>query len=155
MKAGQRRLEKYPDHVPTLEAYGNLCLRRKEYGEGLRALQRALSANALDRNLRKEVGLARLLIAREAAEKQRIDETRAEYQAALSLMPAEEHASILCRWAAAEFKAGDAARAEELLQQALTQGTPLFRAYCMLTETIRLKLPRPFKTRFDAEFKQG
>jgi tetratricopeptide (TPR) repeat protein len=155
MKAGQRLLEKHPDHVPTLEAYGNLCLKRKEFAEGLRALQRALSANPLDRNLRKDVGLARLLIARAAAEKQKIDEARPEYQAALSLMPAEEHASILCRWAAAEFKAGDPARAEELLREALSHGTPLFVAYCMLTEAIRLKLPKPFKARFDAEFKQG
>jgi tetratricopeptide (TPR) repeat protein len=155
VKAGQRLLAKHPDHVPTLEAYGTLCLKRHVYEEGLRALQTALNANPLDRKLRAEVGQARMLIARVAAEKKDIEAARPEYQAALSLMPAEEAASILCRWAAAEFKAGDAARAEELMQQALTHGTPLFDAYCMLTEAVRLKLPRPLKTRFEADFKQG
>ena len=155
VKAGQRLLAKHPDHVPTLQAYGNLCLARQAYPEGLRALQHALSINTLDRSLRKDVGLARLLIARAAAEKQKIDEARPEYQAALGLMAPEEHASIYCRWAAAEFKAGDSARAEELLRQALAHGAPLFDAYCMLTETIRLKLPKPLKARFEAEFKEG
>jgi tetratricopeptide (TPR) repeat protein len=155
LKAGQRLLAKFPDHVPTLEAYGRLCLRRKDYEEGLRALQAASKANPLDRKLRAAVGQARLFIARAAAEQKNIEVARPEYQAALDLIPVEEAPSILCRWAAAEFKAGDAARAEELLQQAAAHGTPLFDAYCMLTEAIRLKLPRPLKTRFEAEFKQG
>jgi tetratricopeptide (TPR) repeat protein len=155
LKAGQRLLAKYPNHVPTLQAYGNLCLRRQDYAEGLRTLQTALAANPLDRNLRTEVGVARLLIARAAAEKKKIDEARMEYQAALGLMPPQDHASIFCRWAAAEFKAGAAAGAEELLQRAQPHGTPLFNAYVMLTETIRLKLPRPLKARFEAAFKEG
>jgi hypothetical protein len=152
LKAGKRLLDKYPDHVPSLEAYGRLCVKRGDYQEGLTALQAALKANPLDRKLRATVGTTRMLVARAAVEKKNIEAARPEYQAALSLLPAEEAPSVLCRWAAAELKAGDAARAEELLQQAAAHGTPLADAYVMLTETVRLKLPRPLKARFEAVF---
>ena len=155
MKAGKRLLKVHPDHVPTLEAYGQLCLKRKAYADGLAALQRALNANPLDRKLRGAVGVARLLIARSAVERNDIEAARPEYQTALGLLPVEQTASILCRWAAAEFKAGDAARAEDLLQQAATHGTPVTVAYCLVTETIRLKLPKALKARFDADFNAG
>jgi tetratricopeptide (TPR) repeat protein len=155
VKAAQRLLAIHPDHLPTLEAYGNLCMVRGENEEALRVLQHALKTNPLDRDLRAQVGNADLLIARAAAEKKSIDEARPHYQAALSLLPADEHALVLCRWAAAEFKAGEDSRAEELLLQAHAHGIPLAVAYCMLTETIRLKLPKALKTRFDAAFKEG
>ncbi len=155
VKAAQRLLAVHPDHVPTLETYGKLCLKRNELDEGLRVLQRALNSNPLDRDLRGQVGYARMLLARAAAEKKNIEAARPQYQAALGLMPADETWSILCRWAGAEFKAGDAARAEELLQQALSHGTPLAVAYCLLTEAIRLKLPAALKKRFEADFKHG
>jgi hypothetical protein len=58
--------------------------------------------------------------------------------------------------AACEFKAGDTARAEELLQQARAQApSPLRVSYTMVTEAVRLKLPRPLKARFDQEFNAG
>ena len=105
-KAGTKLLDKFPDHVPTLQAYGRLCLEQKDFAEGLRILQHALSKNPLDRKLREEVGQAHLFVARVSAEKKQIDAARPEYQAAMGLVAAEDHASVLCRWAAAEFKAG-------------------------------------------------
>jgi tetratricopeptide (TPR) repeat protein len=154
-KAGKRLLKVHPDHVPTLEAYGGLCLKRKAYPDGLTALLHALNSNPLDRKLREKVGVARLLIARSAVERIDIEAARPEYRAALGLLPVEDAASILCRWAASEFKAGDVARAEELLQQASTHDTPVMAAYCMVTEAIRLKLSRPLKTRFETAFIDG
>ena len=63
---------------------------------------------------------------------------------------------ILAHWAACEFKAGDEARAEELIQQALARTTaPVGVAYLLLTEVLRLKLARALKTRFDQDLKNG
>jgi tetratricopeptide (TPR) repeat protein len=156
LKAGRRLLERFPDHVPTLESLGDLHLEQKHFREGLELLQQALRHNPLERRLRSKVSHAHLLTARDHAEAGGFDEARREYQAALPLEEGTKDATVLCKWAACEFKAGAAERAEALLQQALGEGeNRLAVAYNMLIEVIRLKLPRPLKTRFDREFKAG
>ncbi len=119
-------------------------------------LQRAWKANPLNRELRSHVATAHLLTARGHSLADRYDDARREYQAALNLYEPAEAYSVLGRWAATEFRAGRKERGEELLAQA-KERTPsgLALAYLMLVETIRLKLPRPYKARFDPEFKAG
>jgi tetratricopeptide (TPR) repeat protein len=154
--AGRTLLEQFPDHVATLESLGDLLMETERYPEALELFQRALKGHPLDRHLRSKLGTAHTYNARAHAEAERFDEARAEYQAALSFEDERGASSILCKWAACEFKAGNANRAEELLGQALCEGsTRLAVAYSMLIETIRLKLPRPLKTRFDKEFKEA
>src|SRR5262249_4789405 len=69
---------------------------------------------------------------------------------------ADERCSVLCRWAGAEFKGKETARAEELLGQARgCAAGPLFVAYVLLSESGRLRLPAPVKKRFDQEFNAG
>src|SRR5207244_1689417 len=84
------------------------------------------------------------------------DAARAEYQAALEFEDDRNDATVLCKWSACEFKAGQPVRAEELLQQALARnGNRLAVAYGMLIEVIRLKLPGSLKQRFNREFKEA
>jgi tetratricopeptide (TPR) repeat protein len=154
VKVGNRLLESFPDHVPTLEALGDLQLKQKHFAAGLDLFQRALRHNPLERRLRGKVSYAHMLNARHHAEADRFDDARREYQAALALGEGQKDVSVLCKWAACEFKAGDTARAEELMREALGEGdNRLNVAYSMLIEAIRLKLPRPLKTRFDRDFK--
>jgi tetratricopeptide (TPR) repeat protein len=157
VKAARRLLERFPDHGPTLEALAELRTKQKAYAEALELFQRALKANPLERKLRGKVALAHQFLARAHAEAGRFDEARAQYQAALAMdTESKNNSTVLAKWAACEFKAGDAARGEELLQQALAQAlSPLGLAYQMLVESIRLKLPRPYKPRFDREFNEG
>jgi hypothetical protein len=62
----------------------------------------------------------------------------------------------LCRAAAVELKAGDAARAEEWLTRARQRaGSGPVASYHMLSEAARLKLPKPAKVRFEEEFNAG
>jgi hypothetical protein len=109
----------------------------------------------LDGKLRKQISTAYLHHARSLTELKRFEEARAAYRAALEFDNSDE-CPVLCKWASCEFKAGAMARAEELLSQASAKsGSRLGVAYAMLIEAIRLKLARPLKNRFDAEFKEA
>ncbi len=153
-KAARDLLKRFPDHAPTLEGLGDLLMEKQHYAEGLEMFQRALKANPLERRLRVKVGAAHSYKARQAAAEGRFDDARAGYQAALTFTEGGSY-SVLCKWSACEFKAGDAARAEELLTQAhAEEGNRLAVAYSMLIEAIRFKLPKPLKDRFDREVKE-
>jgi tetratricopeptide (TPR) repeat protein len=155
-QVARRLLERFPDHVPTLEALGGLCMKQANYAEALALFQRAMKVNPLDRKLRGRLSTAHLFHARTFTEAGQFDEARAEYQAARAFQEGKPDGTILCKWAACEFKAGNPTRAEELLQQALAEaGTPLGIAYSLLIETIRLKLPRALKVRFDKAFNEA
>lgn len=151
-QAARRLLERFPDHVPTIEALASLRLSAQDYAEGIALLQRAARLNPLDRGLRRRLGTAHLFHARAHGEAKRFDEARAEFHAALALSEGRNNNSVYCKWAACEFKAGDEARAEELLTQALADaGSRLGVTYSMLVEVIRLRLTK-LKKRFNDEF---
>jgi tetratricopeptide (TPR) repeat protein len=154
-QTARRLLERFASHVPTLVALSDLRAEQQDYPEALTLLQQALKNNPLDRKLRSKLSTTHLFSARAHAEAGRFDEARQEYQTTLALDTKDEPV-VLCKWAACEFKAGDNARAEELLQQAQAKaGTRLGIAFGMLIETIRLKLPRPLKVRFDKDFNEA
>lgn len=146
-------LERFPDHVQTLEILGRLRIQQQRYADAVALFEKALRGNPLDRRLRGAIGSARTHQARHLADKGRFAEARAEYQAVLADDSGAERTSVLCKWSACEFKSGDSARGEELLQQALAAAdqNQLAVAFSMLIETIRFKLPK-LKGRFDKEF---
>jgi tetratricopeptide (TPR) repeat protein len=155
-KAARQLLKQFPEHGPTLEALADLLLESGHYAEAVGLFQRTLKSKPLDRKLRLKLSAAHSHNARSHAEAGRFKEARAEYEAALESSDGRGNSSVLCKWAACEFKAADAARAEELIGQALQQnGQPVAVAYSMLIEAIRLKLPKPLKDRFDREFKEA
>lgn len=154
--AGLALLERFPDHVATLEGLADLYMQERKYAEGLDLFGRALRANPLERRLRAKLSSAHTYQARARAEAGRFDEARASYQAALGLCERANAGSVYCKWAACEFKAGDTPRAEELLRQALAEAASrLAIAYSMVIEAIRLKLPPALKRRFDREFTEA
>jgi tetratricopeptide (TPR) repeat protein len=155
-KAARRLLEHFPQHVATLESLGQLLMKKQKYADALGFFQRALRVNPLERRLRGQVITAHLYKARDHAELADFDAARGEYRDALAFDDRKQSAAILCKWAACEFKAGDAATAEELLQKALAEkGDRLAVAFSLLVEVIRLKLSRPLKSRFDQEFNEA
>jgi tetratricopeptide (TPR) repeat protein len=155
-QAARNLLSRFPNHVDTLEELATLLRERGEHAESLNLLQEALKHNPLVRRLREKVATAHLLNARVHVEAAAFDQARQHYQSALQFANSRDVPSALCRWAACEFKAGNAPRAEELIQQSLAQGgAALPVAFYMLTETLRLKLPAKLKKRFDQEFTEG
>jgi tetratricopeptide (TPR) repeat protein len=151
--AARRLLKHFPDHVPTLEALGDLRHHKDDQVGALAQYERALRANPFDRLLRAKAVSAQLGCARLLAVAERFDDARKELEAALALRGGTPDSVYLCRSAAVELKAGDTVRADELLEQARQQtGSELVVSYRMLTEVIRLELARPNKTRFERAF---
>jgi tetratricopeptide (TPR) repeat protein len=155
-KAARRLLGRFPQHVATLEALGQLLMKKQKYADALEFFRVALQVNPLERRLRAHVITAQLYKARDHAERAEFEEARDDYRAALAFDERKQNAGVLCKWAACEFKAGDAAAADDLLQKALAEkGERLAVIFSLLIEVIRLKLPRPLKTRFDREFNEA
>lgn len=156
IKTAETLLKEHPGHVATLETLGKLYMEAEDYSRALTTYQQALKANPLNRDLRGHVCTAHLFRARTFAEAGKFDEARTEYQASLALEVGDK-SSALCKWAACEFKAGNAEKAEELLGKALSEAknNRLAIVFSILIEVIRLKLPRTLKSRFDKEFKEA
>ncbi|MFN4258347.1 MAG: tetratricopeptide repeat protein [Gemmataceae bacterium] len=151
-QAGRALLEHFPDHLPTLRALANFCSQAGKYEDALHFAEHALKVHPLDQDLRDRVGYVHMLMACRHAEADRFEDARAEYQAALRYYKLGETASVFCKWAACEFKAGHAEKAEELIQQALAKADDrLAITFSMLIEVIRLKLTK-LKKRFNDDF---
>ena len=151
-QAARELLERFPTHVSTLQALANLRIQEQDYAEGISLLERALQANPLDQQLRRQLSTAHVFQARAHAEAGQFEQARAEFRMSLSLGEGDRSA-VYCKMAACEFKAGDADRAEEYLCQALaSNGSQLSVAFSMLIEVIRLKLPAKLKNRFNQDF---
>src|SRR5947209_16442626 len=50
-KVGRQLLERFPEHIPTLEALAGLSMNKGNYDQALDLYQRALRANPLDRRM--------------------------------------------------------------------------------------------------------
>jgi tetratricopeptide (TPR) repeat protein len=154
-QAGRKLLKQFPEHAATLEELGDLLMGKQEYAEALGLFERALRTNPLERRLRAKVGTAHSYKARQDAEAGRFDDSRAGYQAALAYADGDRTYPVLCKWAACELKANNPEKAEELLERAhAEEDNRLAVAFSMLIETIRFKLPKKLKDRFDREVKE-
>jgi tetratricopeptide (TPR) repeat protein len=152
LQAAKRLLKQFPDHVSTLTAAGDISLENGSYKDALALFQRALEVNPLDARLRARLCAAHTAQAGAQVEAGDFDRARAGFKTALSLAEADDKTAILASWAACEFKAGVPDQAEELLGQAgSAPGQALAVAYQMLVSSIRFKLGKPLKTRFEAE----
>jgi tetratricopeptide (TPR) repeat protein len=155
LQAAKRLLKEFPEHVPTLTTAGDLHLERGNYKEALAMFTQALQANPLDARLRGKLCAAHTALAGEDVEKGRLEQARTGFQTALGLAEPDDKPIILAAWAACEFKSGTTDRAEELLGQATSAGGQrLAVAFEMLVSSIRFKLGKPLKTRFEKEVNQ-
>jgi tetratricopeptide (TPR) repeat protein len=153
VEAGEKLLTLFPDHFETLEDLADLHAHQGRAARALELLDRAVQHNPLNRELRRKMLAIQMVRARELAEKGKFDEARVHYQAALNEAEQDNLCSVCCRWAAAEMKAGDTARADELLAQARTRCPgELLISYTLLVETNRLKLGSSLKRRYTSEF---
>ncbi len=155
IETGRKLLERFPDHLPTLEALADLYRKQNKLDEAAKLLEQAHHANPLIRELRSRLGQTRRMLGGRLAMDGKLDRARTAFQSALHFTNGVGQFMTLGAWAACEFKAGDAAKAEELLNQAA--GIESYRdardAYLLALAT-EWKLPKPVKSRFETAFKQ-
>lgn len=155
IKAGNDLLEHFPQHGPTLEALGHLCIAEKEFAKALDYYQRALAVNPLERRYRDRIGLVHLAQARELALGKRFEEARRSYQSALDVSEPGERYCVLAKLAACELKAGNGERGDELIAEANAQGRHAAAvSYHLVIEASRLKLPKAVKDRLSRAFSE-
>src|SRR5262249_26333728 len=84
----------------------------------------------------------------------KLAEARSAFQSAEVLADARHLFLARCQWAACEFSAGDATRAEELVKSASADPAdgPAVAGY-LFAQAVALKLSKSIKSRFEKEFK--
>ena len=60
VKTAKRLLERFPEHLPTLTALGDVHMKEKKYKDALEMFERARERNPLDRELRSRLGGAHI-----------------------------------------------------------------------------------------------
>ena len=151
----EQMIEAFPDDIDALKRLIHERQLRDEPEHVLKCVARIRKLKPLDPHLDDNEAWGRLALARHLALKSRWDEARAEFaHVETALKGYVPGYRALVRRAALEFKAGDTARAEELVAQArllVTEPTALWLA--LTIELIRYKLPKALAQRFDREFK--
>ncbi|MBY0457985.1 MAG: hypothetical protein K2V38_11645, partial [Gemmataceae bacterium] len=151
----EQLLEAFPDDVDSLKRLTHERQLRDEPEHVLRGVERLRVLKPLDPALDQFEAWGRLALARHLALKSRWDEGRAEFARVETEMKSHvQPYRLLARRAAFEFKAGDAARAEELVERArllVTEPTALWLA--LTIELIRYGVPESLVKRFDQQFK--
>ena len=152
-KLGEQLLKRFPDHADTLEALGELCLEDKEYKKAQEYFEKSLQANPLDRTLRGKLARARQNFGLALTIAKKYDDARAQYEQSLKLWDGAK-TSLLCQWAVAEMKAGNQARADELIAQAQAEPDQrLACRYALVGESVRAKLSAQEKKQIAQELK--
>jgi tetratricopeptide (TPR) repeat protein len=154
INAAETLAERFPDHLPTLEKLARGHQENGDFDKSARMLERALAANPLNRLLRLELVHTRRRLGTRLAAEGEFAQARAAFEAARGLEPGAPHPLVDAAWAACEFKAGDAARAEELLSRA-TDGRDreAFLDGWVYAHAANLKLPKAVKDRFERPLK--
>jgi tetratricopeptide (TPR) repeat protein len=154
--AGHKLLRQFPDHQPTLEALAELHLENGDSATATEMLQRALSGSPLSGALRHKLGNACLRLGVRKSEVGDLAAARGAFESAAGLVQKGRTVYVYGHWAAYEYKAGDSARAEQLRALASTteDAGPVLAAL-LFAEAVRLKLPKPVKSRLETEFKQA
>ncbi len=152
-KLGQRMLQRFPDHADTLEALGELCLEAGDYQKAQDYFEKSIQANPLDLHLRGKLARARQNFGLKLTLQKKHEPARAQYEKALQLWDGPK-TPLLCQWAVAELAAGNAARAEELIAQALAEPDQrLACRYALVGASVRAKLPPKQKKRIADDLK--
>ena len=150
----RRLLEKFPEDFDAVMLLADYHFKREEPDPALQYARQARALKPLDDEAAVSEWGIHLLRARDLALKGRWDDGRAEFDEAERLRPELSKSShVRARRAVFELKAGEARRAEALIADAqgnLPEATPLW--LTLLIESIRYKLPKSDRERFEAHW---
>ncbi|HEY1190040.1 MAG TPA: hypothetical protein VGE74_20485, partial [Gemmata sp.] len=151
----EQLLEAFPDDADALKRLIREHQLRDEPEHVLRCVARLRALKPLDPRLDPDEAWGRLARARHLALKGHWDEGRAEFaRVEAGSNGAAPPYRLLARRAAFEFKAGETARAEELVERARSLvAEPAVLWLALAIEAVRYGLPRARVQRFDRELK--
>lgn len=146
-------LKRWPTHVASLLYCADRCVERGAFRKALNYLQRAREAEPFNGSIRRQMITCLLFSARKRLEKSKIDLARKDYEEAETFCQAGDDAvPLYCKWAALEWRAGDAPRAEELATMAHAAAAhPLQSCYQLAIELSRAQAPAEVCRRFESE----
>jgi len=146
-------LKRWPTHVSSLLFSAERCVERSAFRKALDYLQRAREAEPFHGNISRQMIMCLLLSARKRLDKSKIDLARKDYEEAETFHQATDDAvPLYCKWAALEWRAGDAPRAEELVTRAHAAAVhPLQSCYQLAIELSRAEVPAEVRRRFESE----
>lgn len=150
--AGKRLLEHFPDHAATLKSLALLMLQEKQVDEAQSYFERALHVNPLDVELRLSLVGVHARKARALTLEKKFDEARARIQTILSLYDLPSRYVYRCLGAVIELKAKNQAGHDQLVAQAEPEAGRLPVLFCLMYESIRLKLTPAQKKVYSSEF---
>jgi tetratricopeptide (TPR) repeat protein len=145
-------LQRFPNNLATLESAARLY---EQYGETAKArdcLRRALTANPLDRRLRKRVALLSLNEARHTAEAGDLGAARVALREAATLGDGPLASAVAALGTAISLRAGDAAELETHRAALSAPEGRVANAYRTFVEATRLKVKKkdltPYQTAY-------
>lgn len=147
INASERYVARFPDEVPAWKQLALLYSVAKDHAKSISAYEQALIHNPLDREVRRlKVGTHRLL-GRELGQKNKVEEARPHFTAALEDSDPVFLTQTYCMWAACELKVGNQTAVDELLAKA-KQSSPgeALQAYFLVIEANLLSLPAKIRT---------
>src|SRR5439155_5412373 len=130
--------ERFPDHVPTLEALADLAQQAGDAAAARDYLRRAAATNPLDGRLRARLADAHRGAARDLAAAGDFAAAGVELDAGRALRDGRDDAASLALAAAVAFKSGDPGAGEELARRAAEVGPRAVAAYALIAEAARL-----------------
>jgi len=154
-------LKRWPAHVESLLFLGSLCLDRDAFQKALRYFERAKRAEPFNDKTRGKMQLCYLSSAFRRSVAGNPDLARKDYEQAEALRdPRESSARLYCAWAAMEWRAGQADRAEAILGRAMAGGDDIACVYFMLVIELEhagapAKVLQRFEKLLDAEWRKG
>ncbi|HSW47314.1 MAG TPA: hypothetical protein VLM89_17255 [Phycisphaerae bacterium] len=113
-------LQHWPANIKGLLFLGKRCVDRDAFRKALGYFERARQAEPFNDQIRDQMQYCYLRSARRRMEQDKFDLAREDYRQAESLRsPTGSSGFVHCKWAALEWRAGDAAQAEALVERAL------------------------------------
>jgi tetratricopeptide (TPR) repeat protein len=149
-------LKRWPTDVKSLLFLAKACFEQDAMRKALKYFDLARHAEPFNANVRKEMVSCLLFSARRRLDKGKLEMARRDYEHAEALSNSGQPDSTLyCKWAALEWRAGNAERAEALFAKALVGevgALPVY--YRMAIEAARAPAPAEVRDRVEKRLAQ-
>lgn len=153
IQTARKLLQYHPGHTQTQLTLALLYMENDSLDNAQSILEEAIQTNPLHPELRNHLGKIHWLRAREQKDAGQLEDALKEFEIARNIGSFHRPGSLRIQMAACHLLAGNAERADDLLEQAKTEsGTPIAVTFQFLMEIARTKM-KTKKTALEKEWK--